>query len=167
MGDRDLPQSWHDLLVSIHTFHPVIDVAIGILLVLGGVTLFALLSRRISLGYPATRSIIFVVGSGLIIGGIDELAYSFSFVGNPPGDEFALLEYMAAFAILSFTLVGLPWLVLRMTLARKTIESLRGQIADTGRVADEVRAQQRELSQRYAARSSALSMRSTRKAGPR
>ncbi len=154
MGDRDLPQSWHDLLVRIHTFHAVIDVAIGIGLVVGGLTLLALVSRRVSLGHAAARFFIFLVGSGLIIGGIDELAYSF--VGTPPGDEFALLEYMAAFAILLCSLVGLPLLVLRMTSAKKTIESLRGQIADTGRLADEVQAQQRELSRRYAASSSAL-----------
>jgi PAS domain S-box-containing protein len=154
LSDRDLPQSWHDLLVSLHTFHPVFDVAIGIGLVVGGLALFALGSRRLSLGHATTRLIIFIVGSGLIIDGIDELAYSL--VGNPPGDEFALLEYMAAFAILSCALVGLPWFVLRTTSARRTIESLRGQVADTGRLAEEVRAQQRELSQRYAASSSAL-----------
>jgi PAS domain S-box-containing protein len=154
VSDRDLPQSWYHLLVSLHTFHPVIDVAIGIGLVLGGLALLALVSRRLSLEHVVTRLIIFIVGSGLIVGGIDQLAYSF--VGNPPGDEFALLEYMASFAILSFTLVGLPWFVLRMTSAKKTIESLRGQVADTGRLAEEFRVQPRELSRRYAASSSAL-----------
>jgi PAS domain S-box-containing protein len=153
VNERDL-QYWRDVVVGFHTYHPFVDVVIGIALVSGGLTLLGVVLRRLSLENPASRFFISLVGSGLILGGIDGLAYSF--VGNPPGDEFALLEYTAALAILSFTIVGLPWFLLRITSARKTIESLRGQVADTGRLAEEVRSQQQELSKRYAASSSAL-----------
>ncbi len=154
MNDTNLAAIFHAPSLSLETFHPIIDLVSGFGLVLGGLALLALVSHRLSLSQRSARVILAVFGAALVIGGIDELALTFVGIGH--SDPFSIAEYMTALFVLSVVLVVLPWFVLRTVSAHRTIESLRGQIQITGRMADEVRAQQRELSQRYAASSNAL-----------
>ena len=141
-------------LMTLQQTHPVVDVAAASFIVLGGLALVALANNRISLSHRSVRIFTALFGAALIVGGIDELALSF--IGMGRGDPFSLLEYLIVLVVLGVTLVAFPWFVLRTVYAYRTIQSLQGEITITGRMADEVRAQQRELSQRYAASSNAL-----------
>lgn len=141
-------------LMSLSHFHPFIDGVIGFSLVFGGLVVFALVLRRISLSSRVVRLSLIAFSVALIVGGIDEVAVAL--LGFDGADPFSLVEYLTAFLILGVSLVVLPWFILRTVTAHRTIETLRGQIQISGRMADEIRAQQHELSKRYAARSSEL-----------
>jgi PAS domain S-box-containing protein len=140
--------------LSIEELHPFIDTVVGMVLVFGGLAVLGLVTSRISLSSRWIRVVVGLFGASLVVGGIDELAVAF--LGVDVDDPFSLVEYITALGILSVALVALPWFFLRAVTAHRTIESLRGEIQVTGRMAEEVRAQQRELSQRYAASSNAL-----------
>jgi PAS domain S-box-containing protein len=139
---------------NLEGIHPVIDTVSGLLLAFGGLGVLAVVNHRVSLGSRWVRALLVAFAVSLVVGGFDEVAVALLRMDG--GDPFSLSEYVTALALLAMILVGLPWFVLRTVYAHRTIESLRGEIQVTGRMADEVRAQQRELSQRYAASSSAL-----------
>jgi PAS domain S-box-containing protein len=140
--------------VSLEAIHPLIDVVIGLGLVCGGLLALAVAHDQISLSARGVRRLLFVFGLGFLVGGIDQLAVALT--GMVQGDPFSLVEYLAVMLVVGVPLFALPWFVIRTVSAQKTIVSLRGEIRDTGRLADEVRAQQEELSARYEANSNAL-----------
>lgn len=138
----------------VEELHPFVDSVVGLALVFGGLLVLALVNDRLTLATRMVRRAVLALGVGLIIGGVDEIAMTV--LGIHTGDPFSLVEYLTALGILSVILVALPWFVLRTLSAHQTIQTLRGEIQVTGRMAEEVRAQQRELSQRYMASSNAL-----------
>lgn len=141
-------------LLSIQEFHSFVDSVVGLVLIIGGMAILALVSHRISLTSRWVRVVLGLFGASLIVGGVDELAVPFLALDSD--DPLSLVEYLTALGILSVALAAISWLVFRTAAAHKTIESLRGEILVRGQMVEEVRVQQRDLSQRYAASASAL-----------
>ena len=154
MNESNSPYVRLASLWSTEDIHPFVDTALGLILVFGGLVALALVKQRISLSNRSVRAVVALLGAACIVGGVDEIAVAV--LGIDTGDPFSLVEYLTALGILGVTLVALPWFVLRTRSAHQTIQTLRGEIQVTGRMADEIRAQQRELSQRYVASSNAL-----------
>ncbi len=154
MNDSDLSFIRYASLLRVQQIHPLIDTIIGLLLVIGGILILGLVYGRISLSNRAMRVCLAVFSGALIIGGIDEIAVEL--LGQARADPVSLVEYVVALSVLTMTLVALPWFVFRATYAHRAIKALKGEIQTTGQMAQEVRAQQDELSRRYAASSAEL-----------
>ncbi len=140
--------------LKLQGIHPLVDTAIGLSLVGGGLLAIGVILQRVSLGGRGVRLMLGLFGVLCIAGGVDELVVAFTEISG--GDQFSLTEYVMVLAMVAVALVALTWIVIQNLSVHRTIRSLRGQIQDAGLMADEVRVQQRELSLRYAANSSAL-----------
>ena len=154
MNDSDLSFIRYASLLRVQQIHPVADMALGLFLVLGGISVLALLHGRLSLSRRGMRVTLSLVSAVLIIGGIDEIAIEF--LGVRGDNPLLFVEYVIALTVLAVALIALPWFALRAIYTRRLISSLKGEIQTTGRMADEARAQQIELSKRFEASSSAL-----------
>lgn len=146
-----LPRSF---IATLENLHPFIDIGIGLALALGGVAMLALANQRLSLARRGIRIALSIFAVSLMVGGVDELVKSLLEIDQR--DPFSLAEWVGASLALGVSFVALPWLLVRTASAQKTIKVLRGQMQITDRMASEIRAQQSELYQRYAASSSAL-----------
>jgi len=159
VNDSDLSFIRYPSLLRVQQIHPFVDSVTGLILVLGGLSVLALVYHRISLSSWGVRLPLIFFSLALIMGGVDEIAVEL--FGRSGSEPFSLMEYLVALLVLTVTLVALPWFVLRAICAHYTIRALKGEIEVTGQRADQVQAQQEELSRRYAASSSALARSAT------
>jgi PAS domain S-box-containing protein len=126
----------------------------AVLLVVGGGVAIAIALKRVPISGQCAKVLMGWLGISLMLAGIEKADLLFGATSGRGGLGF--VEYASAGFLILSLLVVLPCTILRSLAARRTIESLRGEVETTQRGAEEARAEQQVALDRYAESSIAL-----------
>jgi PAS domain S-box-containing protein len=140
--------------LSSHGIHSAVDLVFGVLLIISGLVALVPAVRKGAVSPTFAKPLMWWLSAALVLAGIEEI--SLSVVPPSMKEPFGFVEYITAGFFFVSLFVVLPWVLIRGIVARRTIEHLQGEVKNTERIAQQVLAQQHELSERYAESSTAL-----------
>lgn len=142
------------LTLASYGIHSAVDLVVGLVLTINGfIALVAALSKE---SVPATfsKSLMWWFCISLLLAGAEEV--SISLIPPSISEPFGFAQYLTAAIVVVTLFVVLPWIIIRAVAARRTIKHLQGEVESTERIAQQVRAEQHALSERYAEKATAL-----------